>query len=76
MTWTVIIYFMKKKRRKIGEELIKGMQSLVDALDSGKPIEDSFRVTTIEKVNEFENVVTVKGPKKSENNALQDGKIE
>jgi hypothetical protein len=67
---------MKKKRRKIGEELIKGMQSLVDALDSGKPIEDSFRVTTIEKVNEFENVVTVKGPKKSENNALQDGKIE
>jgi len=51
-----------------GKELIKGLQ---DVVESGKPIEDSFRVTTIEKVNEFENVVTVKGP-----NALQDGKIE
>lgn len=67
---------MKKKRRNIGEELIKGLQSLNDALESGKPLEDTFRVTTIEKVNEFENVITVKGPKKSENDALQDGKIE
>lgn len=59
-----------------GKELIKGLQELVDVVESGEPLEDHFRVTTIEKVNEFENVVTVKGPKKSENDALQDGKIE
>jgi hypothetical protein len=53
-----------------GKELIKGLQELVDVVESGKPLEDYFRVTTIEKVNEFENVVIVKGPKKSENDAL------
>lgn len=68
--------FMKKKRRKIGEELIKGLEEFNKALDGGKPLEDTFRVTTIEKVNEFENVITVKGPKKSKDDALQDDKIE
>lgn len=65
-----------RKKNTKGKELVKGLQDLVDAVESGKPLEDYFRVTTIEKVNEFENVVTVKGPKKSENDALQDGKIE
>ena len=55
---------MKKKKRNIAQEIIKGLKEFTEVLESGEPIENHFRVTTIERVNEFENVVTVKGPKK------------
>lgn len=55
---------MKKKKRNIGQEIVKGLQEFTKVLESGEPIENHFRVTTIEKVSEFENVVTVKEPKK------------
>ena len=54
---------MKKKKRNIGQEIIKGLEEFTKALESGEPLENHFRVTTIEKVNAFENVVIVKGPK-------------
>lgn len=55
---------MKKKKRNIAKEIIKGLEELTKVVESGERLEDHFRVTTVERVNKFENVVTVKEPKK------------
>jgi hypothetical protein len=52
----------KKKKRNIGQEIIKGLEELTKVLESGEPLENHFRVTTIERVNPWETVRTVKGP--------------
>lgn len=53
----------KKKKRNIGQEIVQGLKEFTRVLESGEPLEYHFRVTTIEKVNAFENIATVKGPK-------------
>lgn len=55
----------RKKKRNIAKEIIAGLEEFTRVLESGEPLENHFRVTTIERVNAFENVVTVKGPKDS-----------
>lgn len=55
---------MKKKKRNIGQEIVEGLQEFVKVIKSGEPLENYFRITTIERVNPWETVRTVKGPKK------------
>ena len=53
----------RKRKRNIGKEILKGLEEFTKVLESGEPLEDHFRVTTIERVNKWETVTTVKGPK-------------
>jgi hypothetical protein len=48
----------------IAKKIMKSLKKFTKVLESGEPLENHFKITKIERVNKFENVVTVKGPKK------------
>lgn len=53
-----------KKKKSVSEKIIDALQEFAEVLESGEPLEDHFRITTIEQVNSLEKVITTKGPKK------------
>lgn len=50
----------------LGKKIIAALSEFTKALESGEPLEHSFRVTTVERVNQFENIITTKGPTKEQ----------
>ena len=54
----------KKRKKSVGQQIVEGLKEFTKVLESGEPLEDHFRVTTIERVNKWETVRTVRGPNK------------
>jgi len=52
------------KKRNVGKEIVKSLQEFSKVLESGEPLENHFRVTTLEKKPNGTFIRTVKGPKK------------
>jgi hypothetical protein len=52
----------KTAKKRIGEEIITRLEEFAKVLESGEPLDKHYNITTIERVNRFENVITTRGP--------------